>query len=63
MNREEPEAAKPRRREPHHVRLPGFLTEDLDLLIEISKRPLSSTEFDVVKGQVIGRAPPALCNA
>jgi hypothetical protein len=37
--------------------------DDLDLLIDTLKRPLSSTEFDVVKGQVVGIAPPALCNA
>jgi hypothetical protein len=37
--------------------------DDLDLLIDTLQRPLSSTEFDVVKGQLIGIAPPALCNA
>jgi hypothetical protein len=37
--------------------------DDLDLLIDTLQRPLSSTEFDVVKGQVVGIAPPALCNA
>jgi PatG Domain len=37
--------------------------DDLDLLIDTLKRPLGGSEFDVVKGQVIGIAPPALCNA
>jgi hypothetical protein len=37
--------------------------DDLDLLIDTLKRPASSTEFDVVKGQVTGIAAPALCNA
>jgi hypothetical protein len=37
--------------------------DDIELLVDTLKRPLSSTEFDVVKGQVIGIAPPALCNA
>jgi hypothetical protein len=37
--------------------------DDIDLLIDTAKRPLSSTEFDVVKGQVVGIAPPAMCNA
>lgn len=37
--------------------------DDIDLLVDTLKRPVSSTEFDVVKGQVIGIAPPALCNA
>jgi hypothetical protein len=37
--------------------------DDLELLVDTLKRPLSNTEFDVVKGQVTGIAPPALCNA
>lgn len=36
---------------------------DLDLLVDTLKRPLSTTEFDVVKGRIAGMAPPALCNA
>jgi hypothetical protein len=36
---------------------------DLDLLVDTLKRPISATEFDVVKGRLAGMAPPALCNA
>jgi hypothetical protein len=36
--------------------------EDLDLLIDTLKRSPSASEFDVVKGQVVGIAPPAMCN-
>jgi PatG Domain len=46
---------------PAYVLMPE-LRDDLDLLIDTLKRPLSAAEFDVVKGQVIGIAPPALCN-
>jgi hypothetical protein len=37
--------------------------DGIELLVDTLKRPPSSTEFDVVRGQVIGIAPPALCNA
>jgi len=36
---------------------------DLDVLIDALKRPLSTTEFDVVEGRIAGMAPPALCNS
>jgi len=37
--------------------------EDLDLLIDTLKRPPSTSEFDVVKGQIAGIAPPPMCNS
>jgi hypothetical protein len=37
--------------------------DDIDLLIDTLQRPVSTTEFDVVRGQVSGIAPPAMCNA
>lgn len=37
--------------------------EDITLLIDTLKRPLSTSEFDVVKGRIVGIAPPAMCNA
>jgi hypothetical protein len=37
--------------------------EDLDLLIDTLKRSPGTSEFDVVKGQIVGVAPPAMCNA
>jgi len=36
---------------------------DIDLLTDTLKRPASTAEFDVVKGQLVGIAPPTLCNA
>lgn len=38
MKRVEPEGLEPRRREPHRVRLPGFLIEDEIGLGEVIKR-------------------------
>ncbi len=36
---------------------------DIALLVDTLKRSPSSSEFDVVKGRIIGIAPPAMCNA
>jgi hypothetical protein len=37
--------------------------DDITLLVDTLKRPLSTSEFDVVKGRIVGMAPPAVCNA
>jgi hypothetical protein len=37
--------------------------EDITLLVDTLKRPLSESEFDVVKGRIVGMAPPAMCNS
>jgi hypothetical protein len=37
--------------------------EDIALLVDTQGRPLSANEFDVVKGRIVGIAPPAMCNA
>lgn len=37
--------------------------DDLPLLIDTLKRPVTTEELDVAKGRIVGIAPPALCNA
>jgi hypothetical protein len=37
--------------------------EDISLLVDTLERPLSTSEFDVAKGRIVGMAPPAMCNA
>lgn len=37
--------------------------DDIALLVDTLKRPLSTSEFDVAEGRIVGMAPPAMCNS
>jgi len=47
---------------PAYILLPEE-PSDLTLLLDTLRRSPNTSEFDVVKGRIVGLAPPALCNA